>query len=219
MSISALTSVPSEEVRNIVASWSKAYPAKDSFTSIEIGEVPWAKFKEPERTAPPGIDKNEQELITSNGEKSRQKSISRKVLDDPPVDVGGDFQKLDEKAERIIRVHFADQILTDLSKIRTVCGQSAAAVYASRLLRTILRMGDVLPYDPLLEILMALHDALAFENRWAEIGAAQYAKAYDLIKPLVGKKLTLNQVEKAIMKLEAIGFDTTPIPLELDHEE
>jgi hypothetical protein len=74
-------------------------------------------------------------------------------------------------------------------------------------------MRDVTPLDPFVEVLMALHDALAFENRWAEYSATQYEGARKIIRKLVlPKRLSDEKAEKAMMELERLGFDTTPFP-------
>ena len=123
-------------------------------------------------------------------------------------------------AERIVRAHFAGQILADLQMLAAHCREAIAARYASSLLRTIRTMRDVAPLDPFVEVLMALHDALAFENRWADYEADQYQAVHEVLKKLTKpKRLTSDKAEKALMELEDIGFDTTPFAMEITDEE
>lgn len=89
-----------------------------------------------------------------------------------------------------------------------------AAVYVKILLNRIRAMRALLTFDPFLEVLMAFHDSLAVENKWFEYSAEQYEKAYNLLKRLGQKRSIKNEmIEKAIMELEDIGFDTTPFEL------
>jgi len=127
--------------------------------------------------------------------------------------------KLDPTAQRIMRTHFTKKILTDLRQIQQHCGEPKAAIYADSLLHTMREMRDLLPFDPYLEVVMALHDALAFQNRWSEYSSSQYAGAYSVLKELVKQEyLSNDKTEKAIMSLEELGFDTTPFGVDVDFE-
>lgn len=125
--------------------------------------------------------------------------------------------KLDDDALRILRTHFMEQILSDLQKIQLHSGMPSAAIYAGSLLRTMRTMRDSSVYDPVLDVVMALHDAMAFEDGWANYKADQYEKAYHIFKNLV--KLSnphQDKIENAICDLEGIGFVIIPFALEYD---
>lgn len=108
-------------------------------------------------------------------------------------------------------------ILVDLQKLQQYSGEPMAAVYADNLLRTMRTMRDKLPYDPITEVVMALHDALAFQNHWIDYTAPQYQGASDLLSSLVGQvSITNSEVESAILTLEDLGFDTLPFGVKLD---
>ena len=125
-----------------------------------------------------------------------------------------------EKAQRISRVHFLRSILDDLDQIREYIGNPLAAVYVKSLLNTILTMRDLLTFDPFLEIMMALHDALAYENKWYEYGSEQYEKVHKILKKIGKIKSISNEiVEKSIWELEDIGFDTTPFECSFEEQE
>jgi hypothetical protein len=84
-------------------------------------------------------------------------------------------------------------------------------VYADSLIRTIREVRDLAPSNPLTKILLALHDAMAFQNRWVTYTEAQYNAAYSLLKDLVDLQSPSNEdVQKATRSLENIGFDTMP---------
>jgi hypothetical protein len=121
-------------------------------------------------------------------------------------------------AERILRVHFATPLLADLRKIQPHCGTPTAAVYADSVLRTIRAMRDLVPFDPYTEVAMALYDAMAFQNRWSDYTAEQYEGAHHLLRNLADRsQLRNNYIEKAIMDVEDLGFDTTPFEMNVEH--
>ena len=126
--------------------------------------------------------------------------------------------KADRDADRILRVHFVNPLLADLRKIQQHCGTPAAAMYADSILRTIRAMRDLVPFDPYIEVAMALYDAMAFQNRWLDYTVEQYEGAHHLLKNLaVRSQLRNNDIENAIMGLENLGFDTTPFEMSVEH--
>lgn len=69
-------------------------------------------------------------------------------------------------------------------------------------------MRDKLPFYPYTEVVMALHDALAFQNRWIDYNASQYQGVYDLLTSLVNQeKINNSSVENSILTLLNLGFD------------
>jgi hypothetical protein len=78
-------------------------------------------------------------------------------------------------------------------------------------------MRDKLPFDPYTEVVMALHDALAYSNRWIDYNASQYQGVCELLTSLVNQETINNSsVEAAILTLENLGFDTIPFGVKLD---
>ena len=123
----------------------------------------------------------------------------------------------DSKTQQVLRAHYLPQILSDLQKIQPHCGQASAAMYADRLLRTLRTLRDAIPTDPFVEVATALHDALALQNNWADCDAGQFDAARTILKTAAKKeKLTDQHIEKAIIDLEAAGFDTTPFGMDSD---
>lgn len=121
-------------------------------------------------------------------------------------------------------IKLANQILLDLQKIQPYCGMPTAAVYADNLLRTMSAMRDQSPFEPLTEVVMALHDAMllqsrsanAFQNRWIDYNANQYKGAHSLLATLLDSQISNDDVEQAILALEDLGFDTLPFGVELN---
>jgi len=125
--------------------------------------------------------------------------------------------KTDQKAQLILRTHFANQILADLRKIQKHFESAIASLYIDSLLRTMRAMEELSPYDPYIEVVVALHDALAYKDNWDKFSAEQYKGAYRILKELANRqRIDSNIAEKAIMKLEKLGFDTTPFRLNID---
>ena len=124
---------------------------------------------------------------------------------------------IEQNILEITGVEITRAIVGDLQKLQQYSGEPIAAVYADNLLRTMRTLRDKLPFDPYTEVVMALHDALAFQNRWIDYKASQYQGVYELITSLVNQeKINNEEVESAILTLETLGFDTLPFGVELD---
>lgn len=119
--------------------------------------------------------------------------------------------ELDATAERIIRKHFVETLLEDLRQIQEHSGQPSAANYAKQLFTTLRQARNVAACDPFLPVLMALHDALAYNNAWADYSSSQFEGARRVIGKYANQPIYPAKAEKAIMELEDLGFDTTPI--------
>jgi hypothetical protein len=108
-------------------------------------------------------------------------------------------------------------ILIDLQKLSSCSGEPIASVYADNLLRTMRTMGDKLPFDPYTQVIMTLHDALFYSNRWIDYNTSQYQGVCELLTSLVNQETINNSsVETAILTLEELGFDTLPFVVTLD---
>jgi hypothetical protein len=108
-------------------------------------------------------------------------------------------------------IEITKAILVDLQKLSLSSGEPIAAVYADSLLRVMHDLHDFYPSDPYTEVIMALHDALFFQNRWIDYTKTQLSGACDLISSLVSRvEITSVDVEDSILALENLGFDTLP---------
>jgi len=116
----------------------------------------------------------------------------------------------------IMRAEFLNPIFDALQDVQPYAETSEAAVYMDIVLHKILELENKSPNDPLLEVLSAFYDAIA-GGRWAAYKGNQYAEARKVLME-VSKKTTLytNAIERTIIKLEDIGFDTTPYPLDIE---
>jgi hypothetical protein len=124
---------------------------------------------------------------------------------------------IEQKNLELSEVEFTKSILIDLQKLSSCSGEPIASVYADNLLRTMRNMRDKLPFDPYTEVVMALHDALFYSNRWIDYNASQYQGVCELLTSLINQETINNSsVETAILTLENLGFDTLPFGVTLD---
>ena len=136
------------------------------------------------------------------------------------AEVGEKLMNTEQTVLEISRVEITKAILVDLQKLSSYSGQPMAAVYADNLLRKMRTMRDKCMGDPYTEVVMALHDALAWSNRWIDYTATQYQGAYDLLASLIAlETITNSKVESAILTLEDLGFDTLPFGVKLDDSQ
>ena len=120
----------------------------------------------------------------------------------------------------IMRSSLVKPILRCLREVQHHTGTPNAALYINEILHKIRDLEDASPHDPLLEVLSALHMALAYKNQWADYAADQYASISNLLRRLARRPFPNHtDIEKAIMKMEDIGFDTTPIPIAMEEDD
>ncbi|MBD2254540.1 hypothetical protein [Nostoc parmelioides] len=114
-------------------------------------------------------------------------------------------------------VEITKTLLGDLQKLQQYTGEPIAAVYADNLLRTMRKLCDQLPFDLYTEVVMALYDALAFQNRWIDYTANQYKGVGELLTSLINQEIINNSsVESAILTLENLGFHTLPFGVKIE---
>ncbi len=112
------------------------------------------------------------------------------------------------------RAEFVKPILKALDGIQPYAKTPNASLYANEILHKIRELEDISPNDPFLEILSGFYVALAFDNQWTDYKAEQYAAIRKTLKKFADRPtLKPSEVEKAVMEIEEIGFDTTPIPI------
>jgi hypothetical protein len=117
----------------------------------------------------------------------------------------------DPAKQKDLRLPFVEQILIDLDRIQWLRDGLPSAAYAGHLMRTIKAMFKQIPADPLTEVLMALHDAMAYQNHWIQYTAEQYQNASGLIQDLSDRpQLTRQDTTQALQVLEELGFNTLP---------
>ncbi|MBD2364947.1 hypothetical protein H6G36_27940 [Anabaena minutissima FACHB-250] len=124
---------------------------------------------------------------------------------------------IEQTVLKVSGVEITQALLVDLQKLYSYSGEPIAAVYADNLLRTMRKMRDKLPFDPYTEVVMALHDALFFQNRWIDYKTSQYKGVCELLTSLVNQETISNSsVEDSILALEDLGFDTLPFGIKID---
>jgi hypothetical protein len=121
--------------------------------------------------------------------------------------------------QRILRAHFLVDVLAALEKLSTHAGSPSAADYASALFKAMHVFRDTLSADSFAAIIIALHDALAYKNHWADYSAEQYQQVQRLLVKYGNRDLSPDKALKAISAIEALGFDTTPFEIVDEFEE
>lgn len=116
-------------------------------------------------------------------------------------------------------VEITKSMLPDLEQLSKCASEPVAVVFADSLLRKMRSLHDAHMYGHYTEVVMALHDALAHQNRWINYTSKQYEGAYNLFSSLVNQNTINNaDVENAIISLEKIGFNTLPFGTILDDD-
>ena len=110
-------------------------------------------------------------------------------------------------------------VLHALQKVQAYACTPSASVYVNKVLHTIRDLEDKSPNDPILEVLFALYDALAFDGLWATYTADQYRVAEQVLMHITNQSINTKKIENAIMALEEAGFDTMPYTFSLDDDE
>lgn len=121
-----------------------------------------------------------------------------------------------EQFLEIMRTHFIEPIIDSFEKVQMHANTANAALFINQVFHSIRDMEDESPYDPFLDILFAIYDALAIDNNWINYSAEQYNKIKEILRKY-SSRTSLNQkaIEKAIVELEEAGLDTTPFTIEI----
>ncbi len=118
-----------------------------------------------------------------------------------------------ELEEAKVRERFTKGLLEDLKTLQASAGTPLASLPANRMLHDLRDLRDLMPFDPFVEVAMALYDGLVFEDRWCELGADQYEGLHGIFAELPrGRELSEEEVVRAILAIERMGIDTTPLP-------
>ncbi len=112
-----------------------------------------------------------------------------------------------------VRKNFTQGLLQDLTTLQASAGTHMAALPANRMLHDLRDLRDLLPFDNYVEVAMALYDGLVFEDRWLELSAEQYEGIHGIFAGLPrDRELSDEEVARAILAIESLGIDTTPLP-------
>ncbi|MCU0570240.1 MAG: hypothetical protein MUF49_27160 [Oculatellaceae cyanobacterium Prado106] len=110
-----------------------------------------------------------------------------------------------------LRQQLVSDVLLDLQRIQRLHDGLPSAAYVNRLFCNIQTLYAQFPADPLTEVMMALHDAMAYQNHWIQYKADQYQGVYELLQELSDRPLLERQeVLQALQSLEDLGFNTLP---------
>jgi transposase-like protein len=123
----------------------------------------------------------------------------------------------EQKVLEVSAAQITKSLLSDLEELSRCAGEPYSAVFADSIIRKMREMVDKCMGDPYTEVVVALHDALAHQNRWLDYTAEQYQGAYNLFLSLVNRgKIDNTEVENSIIALEKLGFNTLPFSINFD---
>lgn len=100
------------------------------------------------------------------------------------------------------------EILTALQEIQPHAQTEAAKLHLEKIKATIHAFDDQFPDAPIMEVLVALHDAISYKDLGLTYTAQQYQKAYDILTKTA-------KVEKKLKWLGRAGFDLIPYEITL----
>lgn len=175
------------------------------------------------------LDSYREQRLTGNPEETETDMVtfgSSKTGDSPPMfqDTGLRTQERKQASSpefiRITRAIFVKPILQALDAVQPFAQTPDAALYVHQILHQIRDFEAISPEDPLLEVLSGLYMALAYDNLWADYQAGQFTAIRKILQKFAGRPvLKPMDIEKAIMTMEEVGFNTTPIPIFIEESD
>ena len=120
----------------------------------------------------------------------------------------------------VMSSHFVNDIVCELGQLEGMDSDSPSRTSCvDSVLQSICKMRKFAIDDVFSDLLLAFYDALTVDNKWTEYTNDQYGAARDLmIKLSERKNLREEAVDRALIKLEDIGFDTTPYSMEFSED-
>lgn len=119
---------------------------------------------------------------------------------------------------QIIRAYYMKLILQSVHNIQPHAGTPNASVYIHKILHIIRDFDEKSPDDPILEILFAFYDALAYDNQWTAYTSIQFEEAEEILNRVTRDTIKAKDIEKAIAALDNVGFDTIPYQFSLEDD-
>ena len=121
---------------------------------------------------------------------------------------------------RIIRVHFCNELLELLQKLKDRAKTPQVAGPASEVIKKLRDYDQFGDADPLRLLFSSLHDSLVSDDMWASCTSEQYAGVWKIIAEISSKqRIVLRSVEKGVIALEKLGLNTTPFGIMDDWTE
>ncbi len=128
------------------------------------------------------------------------------------------IRQVSEDYLQIIRAHFTKLILQSIRNVQPYAGTPNASVYVHKILHTIRDFEDKSPDDPILEVLFAFYDALAYQHQWTTYTSTQFEKAEEILNQITKESIKSKDIEKAVAALDNVGFDTIPFQFSLEDD-
>ena len=121
---------------------------------------------------------------------------------------------------RIIRVHFCNELLELLHKLKDRAETPQVAGPASEVIKKLRDYDQYGDADPLRLLFSSLHDSLVSDDMWASCTPEQYAGIWEIIAKISRKqRVVLKSIEESVIALEDLGLNTTPFGIMDDWTE
>ena len=121
---------------------------------------------------------------------------------------------------KIIRVHFCNELLELLQKLKDRAETPQVAGPASEVIKKLRDYDQFGDADPLRLLFSSLHDSLVSDDMWASCTPEQYAGIWKIIAKISRKqRVVLKSVEEGVIALEDLGLNTTPFGIMDDWTE
>ena len=121
---------------------------------------------------------------------------------------------------KIIRVHFCNELLELLQKLKDRAKTPQVAGPASEVIKKLRDYDQFGDADPLRLLFSSLHDSLVSDDMWASCTPEQYAGIWEIIAKISRKqRVVLRSVEESVIALEDLGLNTTPFGIMDDWTE
>ncbi len=157
-------------------------------------------------------EETEVKMATFGSSKTGDPSLA--AIQDSPISRQKQKPPSSPEFVRITRAIFVKSILQALDAVQPFAQTPDAALYVHHIFHQIREFETISPDDPLLEVLSGLYVALSYDNLWSDYHAGQFAAIRKILKTFADRpELKPMDIEKAIMEMEAAGFNTTPIPM------
>lgn len=130
----------------------------------------------------------------------------------------GKTENQKELKDALLLSHYSKQISGHLMQLAELAESALAFGAIAKLLNDLTSCSDALRANNFSLFSTALHDALASDDKWCGYSRTQYKEVAALFKEAASGGNSYPKISRAIMHLEALGFNTTPFEL-YDEEE
>jgi hypothetical protein len=132
-----------------------------------------------------------------------------------------DKKPTSETGIMVLRTHYSSEVIKALDWIgeNHEVGDPGVSLHITKLFKNLLEAFDRMEGDPMVHFFISLYDSLAFQDKWLEVPSNTFRQVCQLVKNLNNQQLTVEKVDKAILKLAKMGLSVLPYFPDSDLEE